>query len=221
MDGAGEGGTMARNGPLLTLLAGGALAGVLLVANIVVTGDGPADRPDQELAAAGATPTAVPEPTAAPVPEPAEPVTYVGRVDGGEAAVAIVIDGAEATGYVCDGVIEAWLNGRTGTGELALRGDRGELTARFDRRSASGQVSADGRTWTFTIEQVPPPEGLYRVADSILGGAEVSGGWIVLPDGTQVGLLTVDGRPQPAPMLDPGTGAVRIDGAPATADRVG
>lgn len=217
---------MARKGPLLTLLGGAALAGALLVANLLVTADDPAGGPDEELAAAGTpTPTATaaaePDPTPQPPPEQAEPVTYVGRVDGGGASVAIVIDGDRATGYVCDGVIEAWLSGETGADELALGGPRGELTAQLSAGSATGQVTADGRTWSFTIEQVAPPEGLYRVADTILGGAEVDGGWIILPDGTQIGLLTVGGQPEPAPALDPETGAVTIDGTEVTADRVG
>jgi serine/threonine-protein kinase len=211
---------MARTGPLLTLLAGAALGAGLLVANLVVTGE-----PDPSAAggpAATGTPSPEPSPTAEPTAEPeAEPVTYVGRTDDGRAAVAIVISGDEATGYVCDGVTEAWLTGAADPAGLALRGARGELTADYDQDSAIGQVTADGQTWSFTIGQVPPPEGLYRVADSILGGAEVDGGWIVLPDGTQIGLLTVDGQPQPAPAIDPGTGEVTIDGTTVTADRVG
>jgi serine/threonine-protein kinase len=217
---------MARRSPLLTLLGGAVLAGGLLVANAAVTGDDLGSEPGGDLAEAGASPTAEPEPAATPSPEPApEPVTYVGAVDGGGASVAIVINGADATGYVCDGVTEAWLTGAVEAGpragELDLRGERGDLTARLDGDSATGQVTADGRSWSFTIEQVAPPEGLYRVADTILGGAEVDGGWIVLPDGTQIGVLTVDGEAQPAPRLDPETGRVTIDGRPVTADRVG
>lgn len=217
---------MTRTGPLLTLLAGGALAAGLMIANIAVTAgeDGAGD----DLAATGATPSATPapsptsaEPSPEAAPEPAEPITYVGRTDDGAAAVAIVLAGPDATGYVCDGVTEAWLTGPADPAALALRGDHGELTARYDQSSATGEVTANGQTWSFTIEQVPPPEGLYRVADSILGGAEVDGGWIVLPDGTQIGLLTVDGQPRPAPALDPDTGAVTIDGRTVTADRVG
>lgn len=216
---------MTRTGPLLTLLAGAAVAAGLMIANTVVT-PGEPDDPGDDLAAAGATPSAPPAPgptgaVPSPSPEPAEPVTYVGRTDDGAAAVAIVLSGQDATGYVCDGVIEAWLTGPADPAELDLRGEGGELTARYDRTSATGTVTAGERTWSFTIEQVPPPEGLYRVADSILGGAEVDGAWIVLPDGTQVGLLTVDGQSQPAPALDPDTGTVTIDGATVTTDRVG
>jgi hypothetical protein len=71
--------------------------------------------------------------------------------------------------------------------------------------------------WGRTIlRQVNPPRGLYRVADTI-DGAEVTGGWIVLPSGRQVGLLTVDGRSRPAPGLDPVTGRVTIGGHTLTA----
>jgi serine/threonine-protein kinase len=218
---------MARTGPLLTLLAGAALGAGLLVANLVVTGGEPEDGAAAGGPAATGSPSAAPEPSpsAEPAPEPEKvaPVTYVGRTDDGRAAVAIVLSGAEATGYVCDGVTEAWLTGAAAGGgaDLVLRGDRGELTAGYDQDSATGEVTANGQTWSFTIEQVPPPEGLYRVADSILGGAEVDGGWIVLPDGTQIGLLTVDGQPRPAPALDRGTGEVTIDGTTITTDRVG
>lgn len=217
---------MTRTGPLLTLLAGAALAAGLLLANTLVTAGDPAGGEDDgDLVAGEATPTAAPEPSPTPEPEPSpepvDPVTYVGRVDGEAAAVAIIIAGAEATGYVCDGVIEAWLTGPAGDGELALRGEAGELTARYDGAVATGEVTADGQTWAFTIEQVAPPEGLFRVADTILGGAEVAGGWIVLPDGTQVGLLTVDGQAERAPALDPATGEVVVDGATVVADRVG
>lgn len=225
---------MAGKSPLLTLLAGAGLATGLLVANALVTAGGPDDgQPAGGVPVADrASPTPTPAPASPPALEQAdaEPVTYVGNVDGGGASVAIVIRGDEAVGYVCDGVAEAWLRGvpepsggsaGSGAGELELRGERGSLAARYDQDSATGEVTADGQTWTFTIPLVAPPEGLYRVADTVLGGAEVDGGWIVLPDGTQIGVLTVDGRSRPAPALDPETGQVSIDGTPVTADRVG
>jgi serine/threonine-protein kinase len=86
---------------------------------------------------------------------------------------------------------------------------------------ASGQAAADDQTWTFTIEAVEPPEGLYRFADTIAGGAEVVGGWIVLPDGTQVGALNVDGQTQPAPALDVESGQATVSGTVVTPERLG
>jgi serine/threonine-protein kinase len=136
--------------------------------------------------------------------------------------VAVIVTGDEAIAYLCDGnAVEAWLDGSAVDGQLELTGERGSLTGDFDDLQASGQATADDQSWTFTIEVVEPPEGLYRFADTIAGGAEVVGGWIVLPDGTQVGALTVDGQTQPAPALDVETGQVTIDGTAATPERLG
>jgi hypothetical protein len=223
---------MASKGPLLTLLGGGLLATGLLVASVAAT----AGERDGEVdpVAAGATPTAEPTPTAglspspeAPEAEPeepaeeTEPVTNVGDVDGGGASVAIVLNGDEAIAYVCDGEIEEWLEGTASDGELSLSSDDGELTASYDEDGAAGDITALGESWSFTVDEVAPPEGLYRVADTILGGAEVDGGWIVLPDGRQVGVLTVDGESTSAPELDTETGEVTIDDGTVTAQRVG
>jgi len=227
---------MARKGPLLTLLGGGVLAGILLVANVMATAEEPdvdgdlagaqGDAPATTAPAPAPTDTEepTPEPTYSeePTPEPSpEPVTYVGRTDDEAAAVAVIFNGDEATGYVCDGVTEAWLNGEVADGELELSGEDAELTASFDDDAVTGEVTAGGQTWSFEIEYVAPPEGLYRVADSILGGAEVDGGWIVLPDGTQVGLLTVGGKSRPAPELDTGAGEVTVGDDTIPVDRLG
>lgn len=222
---------MAGKGPLLTLLGGGVLAGGLLIASVVAA----AERPDDggEQVAAQATPTQAASPTAepSPTPEPTEapveeqaPLTYVGDVDGGGASVAIVINGEEVVAYVCDGVNEAWLEGVADDGELDLTGSNGngaELVANYDEDSAEGEATAGGVTWTFTIEQVDPPEGLYRIADTILGGAEVEGGLIVLPDGRQIGVASIDGEAGPAPQLDPESGMVTVGDDPVAADRLG
>lgn len=218
---------MRRNGPLLTLLAGASLAAALLVASVAATGE-----PGGDPVLADATPGAEPAPPAVeesvapePAPEPEdelEPVTYVGWVDGGGASVAIIVDGDDTIAYVCDGATaEAWLQGGASDGQLYLTGAGGSLVASYDDRQATGQTTVAGRTWTFTAEQVAPPEGLYRFADTIAGGAEVIGGWIVLPDGSQVGVLTVGGDPQPAPAWDPDTGVVTIDGYLVTPQRQG
>ena len=217
---------MTRKGPLLTLLGGGVLAAGLLVASINAA-SGQRDDAEQDLAGAGQeTPSPAaesPEPEESPEPaEDSEPVTYVGWVDGGGASVAIIIDGDEATAYVCDGVtVEVWLNGPAINGELVLTGDDGELIGSYDDTEATGRTVALGREWTFTVEEVAPPEGLYAFADTIVGGAEVDGGWIVLPDGTQIGVLTVDGESGPAPELDLATGQVEIEGTTVTVERRG
>jgi hypothetical protein len=215
---------MKNRGPLVTLLGGAALAAVLLIASIIAaTGSG--DDPDPALAGdSSPSPEVSPAPgqtEPAPAEEP-EPVTYVGWADGGGASVAIIVTGDEAIAYVCDGAtVEAWLSGSARNGELLLSGDAGTLTGSYDDALASGETSASGRDFTFSIETVAAPEGLYRFADTIAGGADVVGGWIVLPDGTQVGALTVDEVTGPAPALDLRTGRVDIGGTTVSPDRLG
>ena len=224
---------MARNGPLYTLLSGAVLGVGLLVAAMVATPDETAADDPEPLAEAtetqpAETPDPTPEPTAAVTTEPAPSttqaaaVTYVGYVDGGGASVAVITTGNEAIAYLCDGTeVEAWLDGSAVDGRLDLTGERGSLTGEYDELQATGQASADDQTWTFVIEAVEPPEGLYRFADTIAGGAEVVGGWIVLPDGTQVGALNVDGQTQPAPALAVEDGHATVNGTVVTPERLG
>lgn len=220
---------MSRNGPFLTLLAGAAVATALLVASIAATdgrreGDQPALADDAGGGEASPSPAPSPagsDPAPSPTPAP-EPVTYVGTVDGGGASVAIIVAGEDTVAYVCDGAAaEEWLHGLPEGNALELSGDDGSLVAEFDERRATGETTVAGRTWTFTVEQVDAPDGLYRFAETVVGGAEVAGGWIVLPDGTQVGVLTVDGEPRPAPELDPATGEVTVAGQLIAAQRQG
>lgn len=233
---------MARNGPLFTLLSGGVLGIGLLVAAMVATpeedasaaADATAEPSPTAEAEQDETPTPDPEPTPEQTPEPEptpepttspeapEPVTYVGYVDGGGASVAVIVTGDEAIAYVCDGAsVEAWLSGSAEDGRLDLTGERGSLTGSLGDGQASGDANADGVTWTFTVEEVAPPEGLYRFADTIAGGADVVGGWIVLPDGTQVGAVNVDGETGPASEIDMGTGEVTVEGVVVTPERQG
>jgi hypothetical protein len=228
---------MARNGPLYTLLSGGVLGLGLLAAAMVATpdddaaaGEGPVPDATETTPAVDPTPSPerTPEPTtqpAAPSPtatEPAESVTYVGYVDGGGATVAVIVTGDEAIAYICDGnAVEAWLDGSAADDQLDLTGERGSLSGDFDEQQATGEATADNETWTFTIDAVDPPDGLYRFADTIAGGAEVVGGWIVLPDGSQVGAVNMDGETQPAPPLDVESGQVTIDGTVVEPERLG
>ena len=229
---------MRRSGPLLTLLVGLVLGiGLLVLSMNATNGD-----PDEQAAAgtaASASPTAtapVPtaqtgppkteppqtaEPAAAPAPAPEAPATYAGRVDGGAATVAIAINGGQAVAYVCDGrQIEAWLQGPASGGTMALIGAGGaNLTGTYGNGVSAGSVAADGKAWTFTAPVAQEPAGLYR-ATATVAGARVVGGWIVLPDGSQVGVMTEDGRRAPAPPLDVATGQANVAGTAIAAERM-
>ena len=194
---------MKRNTPLITLLAGAALGVILLIASMVAT---PSKGPASYAAANTPTPASasatVPSSPAAQSPASSAPAAsaspnvplqadYAGRVKGGvHASVAISIHGTQAIAYACNGsVVEAWLKGTATGGQLVLTGKNGaRLNARYDSRRAFGDVYADGLHYSFSVYTVQKPSGLYR-ATADVRGATIKAGWIVLPDGTQVGSL--------------------------------
>lgn len=203
--------------PLLTLLGGVTLGAVVLALSVHATGGN--DEPP--VPAAAPTATAVAGASAAPSPSPTQtPInaTWAGRLTAGTLAISVQDDVAVA--YLCDGAaIEAWLQGTAAGGRLDLAGRAGEtLSGTFGEGRASGQIKIDDQVLPFTVTAVTAPSGLYRAAATVRG-AQVDGGWIVLADGTQVGLVTVDGIAQPAPPLDTATGRVTVDGDVLTPTR--
>lgn len=208
---------MKLKGPTITLLAGALLAGGLLAASISSNSGG-----DPVDVAAATTPVATtpapttPAQTTAPPAAKLVNATWAGRVKGGGASVAIVAHEGVAIAYVCDGGrVEAWLKGTAKDGELVLKGKgKSRLVGSFGNGRAKGAVWAvDDTRWTFDVATAKKPSGLYRSTRTVRS-ATVDAGWIVLPDGTQVGVFTTDGRdPEPAPKLDTASGTATVDGA--------
>jgi serine/threonine-protein kinase len=60
------------------------------------------------------------------------------------------------------------------------------------------------------VSLVAPPSGLYRATANVRN-AKIVGGWIVLADGQQVGVVSTDDQPQAAPPLDVTTGQATVD----------
>jgi hypothetical protein len=203
--------------PYLTLLVGAALGAVLLVASMLATPQAPASPIAAATSAPASSATAQPSP-ASPTPTatatanvPAR-ANYAGEVNGGGASVAISIHHGQAIAYVCNGsVIEAWLKGTAANGHLTMTGrGHARLSATYRTKRAVGHVIAHGVRYTFSAPAVHKPSGLYR-AIAIVRGAKIKAGWIVLPDGSQVGSLepnTDAAAPSAtrAPMLDVTTG---------------
>lgn len=179
----------------------------------------PPTTPEQTTAA----PTPPEQTTAAPTP-PEQTVTppaeiaavYIGRTAGREATLAVAVKGARAVAYICDGRrVEAWLTGTFTSGQLVLRSRTGErLTGVATANSASGELTLRGRSLRFTATVVGPPAGLYRAKNTTS-----TIGWIVLPDGSQVGIDN-DGTPAAAPPLDPATRSATVNGAAVTAQSI-
>lgn len=156
------------------------------------------------------------EPPAAP-PLPAEAV-YAGEVDRGPMTIAVAVKGDEGAAYICDGAaVESWLQGSAVDGRLDLKSKNGanRVVASLKGRNLTGTVTVAGKELPFTAPVVKAPAGVYRGE-----GAEATIGWIILPDGTQVGIAKSGGRSEPAPPLNPARGAVTFDGKRIEADKV-
>ncbi|KOG43457.1 hypothetical protein [Streptomyces resistomycificus] len=215
---------MKRSGPLVTLLAG-LLLGLFMLSLNATTGEKTSSSYQGESPAAKSspTPTAVtpspsrsPSPSATPIPD----ADYAGRTSDDSAAVAVTLNDGKAIAYFCDGrAKESWLKGDVeDDGTMRLTGRHGaKLNGTLkEGKRISGTVDIDGGRYAFTADKAKKPSGLYR-ATATVRGAKVDGGWIVLPDGRQVGVLTRDGESSPAPRIDPETGAVTVDGQQLTA----
>jgi hypothetical protein len=213
---------MRHKGPIITLVAGLAVAAVLMVLNLTGTNDdgstptGTVGNAASTPAVAATTPAAAPT-TAAPAPQ----VTYAGKVNGGGATIAIALKDGKAVAYLCDGrSTEAWLQGTAANGQLSLTGAGGAtLTATYGNGRAAGTISAKSREWAFSVGTVTKPSGLYRATANVRN-AEVVGGWIVLANGEQVGVLVVGDDVEPAPELNTSTNTVNVDGTQITANPV-
>lgn len=216
---------MKRPGPLLTLLAGLLLAVFILTLDST-TGTRSASS-TYEKPSSAKSPSAKPSPSAAatsPSPAPkrsAAPAgVYTGRTDDDSSAVAVSLRGGKAIAYFCDGHnIESWLKGDVkGAGVMRLTGaDGARLNGTLKGGGKlTGTADVGGGHYAFTLDRAKKPSGIYR-ANSQVAGARIVGGWIVLPGGRQVGIVTRDGKPAAAPAIDPETGAVTVDGQRLTA----
>lgn len=239
---------MAVRGPLVTaVVVMGGLVGMMTVNSVgglVVASDGTEQPAARDVAATatetptGAPTTTAPPQTTAPVETTAPPTSteappveqppparafpaeavYAGEVDGGPMTIAVAIKGDKAAAYICDGAeVESWLRGTAVDGRLDLRSKNGanRVVGTLDGKNLTGTVTVAGRQLPFTAPVAKAPAGLYRGE-----GAEATIGWIVMPDGTQVGIATSDGRSEPAPPLNPARGAVTFGGERVEADKV-
>jgi hypothetical protein len=170
---------------------------------------GPAAAPTTAAApqqTASATPSASETPEDSEFPEQ---VVYAGRTDDGPAAIAVAVLGNQAAAYVCDGRnVESWFRGTVEGGRLSLKSKSGEaLQAELDGDHLKGTVQIKNDTQKFEINEASRPAGLYRAR-----GSKTTIGWIVLEDGSQVGVHTTGAGSSAAPQLDPDNPQVMVDG---------
>jgi serine/threonine protein kinase len=168
------------------------------------------------------TPAAAPSPpqaSAAPAPPPATvapavtEAVFAGRTSGNEMTLAVGVKGNRAAGYLCDGKkVEAWLEGEIKGNTLTLHGRDAStsVAATVDPNALHGNVTMGGSTLPFSAQAATGQAGLYQ-SKRVLNGIATRIGWIVLPDGSQVGIRNNGGTRTPAPALDPGTAQARDD----------
>ncbi|MEV0527276.1 hypothetical protein AB0I66_27980 [Streptomyces sp. NPDC050439] len=219
---------MKRSGPLYTLLGGLLLALFMLSLN-ATTGEGNSSYGKDSPGAASpapssakptkSTPAPTKSPSKSPSKKPAGKSEYAGRTADDAAAISVSIRDDKAIAYYCNGRdAESWLKGNVeDDGSMRLTGKKGaKLDGTLAGNAVTGTVEVGGQPRDFTAARAKKPSGLYRATTEVRG-AEIDGGWIVLPDGRQVGIVKRDGKPQPAPRLDPETGVVMVDGDRLTA----
>lgn len=150
--------------------------------------------------------------------------TFVGKVDGTAAYIALVSDGRRVVGYVCDSKqVSSWIDVaaiRDGAARLSSRSATALGQATFSDDRVSGSITVGGDQRSFSAELASGQAGLYRAArvqqaDGKLGDGELEVGWVVLADGTQRGGTNVGTATKtavnPAPRLSPNTTNVAVN----------
>jgi hypothetical protein len=173
----------------------------------------------QPTETASATPSASPSESTEDSRFP-EKVVYAGRTDDGPAAIAVAVLGDQAAAYFCDGRnVEAWFRGTVDGGDISLKSKSGAtLQAELDGDHIKGAVKIENDTLRFEINEAKKPAGLYRAR-----GSQTTIGWILLEDGSQVGVQTSGGDSSAAPELNPENpqvtaGGESLDAAPVNGD---
>ena len=138
-----------------------------------------------------------------------EKVVYAGRTDDGSATIAVAVLGDQAAAYLCDGrSVESWFRGTDEGADISLKSKSGAtLEATLDGDHIKGTVEIKNDTQKFEINEANKPAGLYRAR-----GSKATIGWIVLEDGSQVGVQTTGTDSSAAPQLDPENPQVTVDG---------
>ncbi|MDQ4103750.1 MAG: hypothetical protein M3186_08605 [Actinomycetota bacterium] len=232
---------MKNRGPIVTLCAVAASAVVLLAVNMTAVNQTanqatgtppprstspltqpPLAQPPPPDSLSDDSPSADPSETAPPPVAAVEQATYAGRTSGNEATIAIAVRDDDAAAYLCDGRrVEAWLQGTNTDGELTLEGANGaRATGTVEGNAVFGTVWVNGKRLPYSARLASPPAGLYQ-SNGTVNGTPNRIGWIVLPDGSQVGVRNRNGIREPAPALNPNAlGNVTVDGLRIQPQRV-
>jgi hypothetical protein len=142
-------------------------------------------------------------------------IVYAGRTKDRSTALAVAVLRDQAAAYVCDGrSVESWLRGTAKDGEVKLTSRNGDkLEAKLEKGVLTGTIEVRNRKHAFAIKEAKKPAGLYRAR-----GSKTIIGWIILEDGSQVGIETDEGGTSTAaPRLNPDQPKVTANGEDLTA----
>ncbi|HXD27112.1 MAG TPA: hypothetical protein VN609_14360 [Propionibacteriaceae bacterium] len=212
---------MKHRSPLVTLAAVAVAFIIMFTVNMLVSPPGgssaepagpstaPAtSAPAQQTTSAAATPSAS---TSESIEDKTFPnkIVYAGRSDDKSGAIAVAVLGDQAAASFCDGrSIESCLRGTVQGADIALKSkDGATLQASLDGDHLKGTVKIKNDRSKFEIDEAKKPAGLYRAR-----GSKTTIGWIVLEDGSQVGIQTAAADSAAAPELNPESPQVTANG---------
>lgn len=216
---------MKHRSPLLTLAAVAVAFAIMFTVNMLASPPGSSSTGTPTPAApatasASASPGSQETETAAASPSPSatksaedskfpQKVVYAGRAEDGAGAIAVAVLGTQAAAYFCDGrSVESWFRGAVTGSDISLKSkDGATLQASLDGDHLKGSLRIKNERVRFEINEAKKPAGLYRAR-----GSQTTIGWIVLEDGSEVGLQTTGQDSTPAPELDPENPQVTVDG---------
>lgn len=125
----------------------------------------------------------------------AKGATFVGRVQGSDAYIAVLKDGRKIGGYLCDnGTTSRWIEYRwlrNGVAPLVV-GTSGERlgSVRIRGRSATGTVLVGGQKRRFRATLTRKQDGGLHFAIGKQPDRLLVAGWILLADGSQRGAIS-------------------------------
>jgi hypothetical protein len=209
--------------PLLTLAAVAVAFAIMFTVNMLASPPGSSSTGTATPAApttASTSPGSQETGTAAASPSPSatksaedskfpQKVVYAGRAEDGAGASAVAVLGTQAAAYFCDGrSVESWFRGTVTGSDISLKSkDGATLQASLDGDHLKGSLRIKNERVRFEINEAKKPAGLYRAR-----GSKTTIGWIVLEDGSEVGVQTTGQDSTPAPELDPENPQVTVDG---------
>ena len=215
---------MKHRSPLITLAAVALAFAIMFTVNMLASPPGnrsaePASPPAPPATTAAnstsppaETPAASPSPTATKTTADSKlpgKIVYAGRAEDGAGAIAVAVLGTQSAAYFCDGrSVEAWYRGPVAGADISLKSKKGAiLQASLDGDHMKGWLRIKNERIRFEIDEAKKPAGLYRAR-----GSKTTIGWIVLEDGSEVGVQTTGGDSALAPELNPDSPQVTVDG---------